>query len=903
MAVVASTLVDIPSGTSTVSGVIAASTNLTAIVLGPAPGDSFFVPSGLDSNTQNAYGIVDRTLGTTLGTAQISDRIADHSNSIGSTSRGILDSTETDMVFVLGDSNLTTGNNVTYETTFTFDISSATSLTNLQMSFGGSGDFEPSDTISITARIDGGSEFVVFSPVVDNDSFDTVQHPYFLENGSYTDNDPVILLDAATGTTRPLDSGPAGQGGSLSQFTSNAVDGLSGNTLDLIVRSNINGAEAVLFDDVIINGNVSVPTTLSVAFSDASISENGGSTTGTVTRVGDTSGALTVDLTSDDTGEATVPATVSFLAGASTATFTVTGVDDAIVDDAQTVTISASSSDPDITGGSNTISITDDEIVTGTSGEDTLTGGPNGDSITGLDSNDTLAGLGGGDTLVGGDGIDFADYRTNGAGLVVDLSNTANNTGDAVGDTYDSIEGVLGSTTNANTLTAAASGTRMVGGDLGDTINGGNGNDFLDGGAGVDTMTGGLGDDRYFVDSFGFAGDIVTESAGEGYDRIMASVDVILADNIEAGNITGTGNINMAGNDEDNWLTGNSGNNILVGGLGRDRLNGGAGNDTLTGSQGNDILEGGAGADVFVVSPGDGVDRVLDFELGVDLIDITSTGLTFANLDIRALSADSLIIYDPFANPDVGILTLDGVSVGDLSAANFIEATGAPLDVVGTTGDDFLRGTGASETLLGLGGNDRLRGDLGNDVMNGGDGNDTFEFNTTGDSIIEGDGVNSGYDRVLLYSDTIAGLTHTMAENVEAATILGSAALQVDGNASDNWIVGNDSLSVLNGEEGNDRLDGRGGNDQLAGGAGNDVLEGGSGRDSFVFLEQDDLDLILDYNVADDSLLFFGISQSSVSVEQAGTSVVITYGIDDRITLLNQNVLDFDPDGSEFNYV
>ena len=46
---------------------------------------------------------------------------------------------------------------------------------------------------------------------------------------------------------------------------------------------------------------------LSVVIAAASINENGGMTTATVTRNTDTTNALTVTLISDDTGEATVP--------------------------------------------------------------------------------------------------------------------------------------------------------------------------------------------------------------------------------------------------------------------------------------------------------------------------------------------------------------------------------------------------------------------------------------------------------------------------------------------------------------------------------------------------------------------------------------------------------------------
>src|SRR5258706_11909208 len=74
--------------------------------------------------------------------------------------------------------------------------------------------------------------------------------------------------------------------------------------------------------------------------------------------------------------------------------------------------------------------------------------------LHGSDFNDTLVGDGGdnylngglgADSLVGGAGEDVADY-SDAAGLVTaDLGNLSNNSGDATGDTYNSIEGLSGS--------------------------------------------------------------------------------------------------------------------------------------------------------------------------------------------------------------------------------------------------------------------------------------------------------------------------------------------------------------------------------------------------------------------------------------------------------------------------
>jgi hypothetical protein len=100
--------------------------------------------------------------------------------------------------------------------------------------------------------------------------------------------------------------------------------------------------------------------TLTVNISPASMSENGGSATGTVTRNLDTTNSLVVTLSSSDTSEATVPATVTIPAGQASVTFPITAVDDLLSDGTQTVTISASVTD--FFSNPATIDVLDDDF-------------------------------------------------------------------------------------------------------------------------------------------------------------------------------------------------------------------------------------------------------------------------------------------------------------------------------------------------------------------------------------------------------------------------------------------------------------------------------------------------------------------------------------------------------------
>ncbi|MEM9213619.1 MAG: LamG-like jellyroll fold domain-containing protein [Cyanobacteria bacterium P01_F01_bin.150] len=102
--------------------------------------------------------------------------------------------------------------------------------------------------------------------------------------------------------------------------------------------------------------------TLSITIDPVSISENGGLATATVIRETATNGDLTVTLFSSDTNAATVPAAVTIADGETSASFTITAVDDPVFDHTQIPTIRASA-----TGffpGFNTISVTNDEMPT-----------------------------------------------------------------------------------------------------------------------------------------------------------------------------------------------------------------------------------------------------------------------------------------------------------------------------------------------------------------------------------------------------------------------------------------------------------------------------------------------------------------------------------------------------------
>src|SRR5258708_14962302 len=74
-----------------------------------------------------------------------------------------------------------------------------------------------------------------------------------------------------------------------------------------------------------------------------------------------------------------------------------------------------------------------------------------------------LTGGPGADHLDGGSGFDFVRYDTVTSGVTVDLADPSVNTGDAAGDDYVSIEGVIGSIFD-DTLIGNATSSYLAGG-------------------------------------------------------------------------------------------------------------------------------------------------------------------------------------------------------------------------------------------------------------------------------------------------------------------------------------------------------------------------------------------------------------------------------------------------------
>ncbi|MFM1908937.1 MAG: hypothetical protein RLZZ591_2614, partial [Pseudomonadota bacterium] len=131
----------------------------------------------------------------------------------------------------------------------------------------------------------------------------------------------------------------------------------------------------------------------------------------------------------------------------------------------------------------NVVGSDHNDTLTGDSGANLLSGGAGIDSISGGAGDDILQGGEGGDVLDGGDGSDTASYADATSGVTVDLLGN-NFAGAAAGDSYSSIENVLGS----------AYVDVLIGNAAANTLTGGSGNDTLTGNGGADVFRWQAGD-------------------------------------------------------------------------------------------------------------------------------------------------------------------------------------------------------------------------------------------------------------------------------------------------------------------------------------------------------------------------------------------------------------------------
>ena len=269
------------------------------------------------------------------------------------------------------------------------------------------------------------------------------------------------------------------------------------------------------------------------------------------------------------------------------------------------------------------------------------------------------------------------------------------------------------------------------------------------------------------------------------------------------------------------------------------KINGTAGNDTLSGLSGNDTLNGGLGADTM--SGGLGNDKYIVDNIGDVVIEQLNEGVD---------TVQSSITYTLSAN--IELLQLTGTAA--------VNGTGNGLN-------NTLTGNSAANVLNGGAGNDNLNGGVGADTLIGGIGNDNYIVDNTGDVVVEN--LNEGTDRVKSY------ITYTLGNNIENLTLLGTTAIDGNGNVLANSLTGNSAANRLAGGDGNDVLNGSAGNDTLLGDAGDDTLTGGTGADTLIGGVGNDV-----YVITDDQDTVTELANDGIDRVNAGISYTLGENIE-----------------------
>ena len=314
--------------------------------------------------------------------------------------------------------------------------------------------------------------------------------------------------------------------------------------------------------------------------------------------------------------------------------------------------------------------------------------------------------------------FDLIDYSASPAGVTIDMALGVGLGGDAHGDRYQYIEGIIGSTFDDTfygmQYHISYNSTFSPNDPRAEYFFGGKGDDIAYGYAGADTLRGGNGDDRLYG---GNHDD--TLDGGNGNDSLAGNSgrDVLYGrygdDHLDAGS-------------DDDTLWGHDGADTLLGGSGNDRLYGGNGHDVLFGdettelpSDGGDFIYGGGGNDTI---HGGGGDDQLYGDSGADRIwgghgnDYISAGGGFDRVDAGA--GDDIVWLG------------DG---GDFFSAAIDQGAGDD-EVHGEGGNDFLHTGRGADRLFGGAGDDVLDGGSGSDVLTGGAGADAFHFYLNSDA-------------------------------------------------------------------------------------------------------------------------------------------------------------------------
>ena len=257
----------------------------------------------------------------------------------------------------------------------------------------------------------------------------------------------------------------------------------------------------------------------------------------------------------------------------------------------------------------------------------------------------------------------------------------------------------------------------ITGNDKDNVLTGGMGADMLDGGGNPETDA--MGDTANYADSMmGVTVSLAGAKEGDPGTGMGGTAEGDTLKNIE--NVTGSDHADMLiGDDGNNTLTGGAGDDLIKGGLGDDTLAGGLGHDTLVGGKGDDTLTGGEGNDMLdgcttgkdTIDGGEGND-VLRGRSDADMLtggagnDTAIYDESEAGVTVNLMGG---LDHDDDDGTPMTVHGMGGTAHGDTLTS--IE------NVKGTNMDDSITGDGEANMLYGLDGDDTIMGMGGADML------------------------------------------------------------------------------------------------------------------------------------------------------------------------------------------
>ena len=312
-----------------------------------------------------------------------------------------------------------------------------------------------------------------------------------------------------------------------------------------------------------------------------------------------------------------------------------------------------------------------------------------------------------------------------------------------------------------------------------------------------------------------------TLSTGGGNDTVTASdLDGLFSGTVEINGESGDDIIDAATSTYGFIINGGSGDDILAGGSGNDEINGGAEDDLIYGNAGNDTIFGNDGVDIIVGG------------LGADTIDGgTDSSADYVVGDVAVLVFDLNSVLTQLDDSDDAVSDYDTNSTL-VQLSSVLSSSGSGDDITTGSGNDVVIG-GAADDIIETGtGDDIVLGDNGlvdftsgvvitsSDVGNVNGDVDTIT-DVGGDNVIlggtAGDFITTGADDDIILGD------HGIVTYDGSGNLSQIASTETSDGDDDQIVVGDGSNIVVGGQSG----------DTIEAGSGADIILGDNGLLNF----------------------------------------------------------------------